>query len=470
MSQDTQQSPELVISAISETPEVPLLQCFYCKLDSGIETEAEYTLEAIVAEVWNTHRYSQEDFERNEVRLEEFRVHNMQNRRGIAERGVCDEHHNTCELCGDLYLQPSQYDNISEIPAEYRPRSYQTTAVVQWNHHDRVCYSCEDSAFVCDRCEDIHHMDDCQRDDGGYLYCEDCASALGIYYCDECDENHSEVCHYASSRLIHDYSYKPDPEFKWVESVDGDLTRRPSRERKVFMGFELEVEANDANRDHGAEEVLSQLGEDYVYLKSDSSINYGFEIVSHPATLAYHKTRQFSVLREIAENYGFSSWQAGTCGIHVHISRTAFDNPSHIWKFTHLIVDNKAQMVKLAGRNSDRWATFEGVRGDIKEKANGSRYVNRYEAVNFQNTHTLELRFFKGSLLPARLFMALELTDAMAEYTRTLTANDVIHGGLQFANFALWVAPQERYSNLTSYLTKFNLLPIQPSELSEEVY
>lgn len=456
------------MSALQALPAVPVTECFYCKVN-GVDTEADYQLTALVAEIWNTKRYSEQELTEANIPREQWGQHLMSNRRGEVERGACHDHISTCEMCGDDYLEPSEYDNIVDIPQEYRPRSYQTTAIVNWAHQDRVCYSCEDNAYVCDRCEDIDHIDNSQVDDNGYRYCEPCADSMGLYYCDECDENHTDVCQYSESRLIHDYSYKPDPRFHFEQAIDGDLSRNSARKGKVFMGFELEVECESGSRDSGAQEVLNQLGENYVYLKSDGSLNYGFEIVSHPATLAHHKTRHFGVLRELAEVHGFRSWNAGTCGIHIHIGRSAFDSPSHIWKFTHLIVNNKAQMVKLAGRNSDRWATFDGVRSSIKQKAKGDRYVNRYEAVNFQNANTLELRFFKGSLAPSRLFMALELTDAMAEYTRTLTANEVIHGGLEFSAFAQWAFPQERYSNLVSYMTKFDLVPTT-SELSQEVY
>jgi hypothetical protein len=424
----------------------------------NIPSESEHTVQATIAEIWNTNRYTEQELLDNGIAPERFGQYLLFQTTSFVERGVCNDHISGCELCGDVYVQPTEYDNIGHIPENLRPRSYQTTATVSWNHYDRVCLGCEDDAALCDRCGELNTWDNTIRIDSGYAYCDDCQSACGIFYCDECDEHHENECQYSSSNLIHDYSYKPDPAFKYLSDIDGDLGGRSRRQGKVFMGFELEVEAQ-SSREAGAQLTVDVLGEDYVYLKNDGSLSNGFEIVSHPATLAYHKTRSFEVLDTLAKEHNYTSWRAGTCGLHVHISREAFDNPSHIWKFAHLIANNKDEMIRLAGRNSDRWATFDGIRGDIGSKAKGSTYVNRYEAINFQNSNTIELRFFRGSLLPQRVFMALELTDAVAEYTRTLSANDVIRGGLEFGKFAEWVSTREQYSNLLSYLTKYNLVP-----------
>lgn len=218
------------------------------------------------------------------------------------------------------------------------------------------------------------------------------------------------------------------------------------------------MEAGNADISDAIDAIHEHLGDDenYVYLKSDGSLNRGFEIVSHPATLASHKTRKLAEALGALSRLGFRSWRTDTCGIHVHVARAGFANPSHVWKFTHFIVDNKDAMIKLAGRNSERWASFnlESYNsGGVKNRAKGSQYYNRYEAINFGNTRTLELRFFRGSLKVERLLSALELTEGAVEYTRNLSVQDVIEGGLDFAQFVMWLRERaDKYPNLLSYV------------------
>lgn len=450
-------APVLVLAPVYK--EVLEDMCFYCTQEGNPEVEGDYEISVIIPEIWEMNRYTLDELREAGIPSDRMASYIYGNKQSMLNRLACEDHTSICEYCEDHYVQPHDSDQIRDIPEDKRPYAYQTMAQVSWQFSDRICYNCHDNVSLCDRCEDFTSSDDCRYTSNGYNYCDSCADAIGLYYCDECDDYHDEPCEYSDSRLIHDYSYKPDPVFRYTEA-DGDLSRRNARQGKVFMGFELEVEAPSGEyRENGATLVCDELGEDYIYLKNDGSLNNGFEIVSHPATLAFHKTRKFEVLTQLAQEHNYRSWNAGTCGLHVHISRTAFDSPSHIWKFAHLVANNKREMVKLAGRESDRWATFDGIRSTIGAKAKGATYVNRYEALNFQNSNTIELRFFRGTLSIPRVFSALELTDAMTEYTRTLTANDVIRGGLEFAKFAEWASDRPQYPNLTSFLVKFDLIP-----------
>ena len=62
-----------------------------------------------------------------------------------------------------------------------------------------------------------------------------------------------------------------------------------------------------------------------VYCKHDGSLDDGFEIVTHPMSLEYHINEMpwCEVLGK-AQQLGYRSHQANTCGLHVHVSRKAF--------------------------------------------------------------------------------------------------------------------------------------------------
>jgi hypothetical protein len=390
-------------------------------------------------------------------------------------RGVCGEHLYACEFCGDNYSRMTDADNIWDGTIRVRwdgaPWVFNASGSYSagWLWDDTLCLSCAQDAATCDRCETLINRNyDNYGEVDGDTWCSSCVDDYATF-CDSCDQYHTEPCEDddggwssgSSNSRIHDYSFKPDAKFGFTEGDLSEYSIKDSitgRSRVPFMGFELEVEAGNASLGDGIDVIQEHLGseENYVYLKGDGSLDCGFEIVSHPATLASHKSRHLGEALKGLSDLGFRSWRTNTCGIHVHVSRAGFSNPSHVWKFTHFIVDNKQAMVKLAGRDSERWANFnlDGyTSGGVKSRAKGANFYNRYEAINFGNARTLELRFFKGSLRVERLLSALELTEGAVEYTRNLTTKDVMGGGLDFRSFVTWLRERaDKYPNLLSYV------------------
>ena len=109
----------------------------------------------------------------------------------------------------------------------------------------------------------------------------------------------------------------------------------------------------------------------------------------------------------------------------MHVSRTAFSaatsdqRDTHQIKFMKLIYDNKDQVQKLAGRKSS-WAKFDDKGQVIRKVKYGYQSANRYSAVNVENSNTLEVRVFRGSLRKERVLSAVEFVHAAVEYTRDL--------------------------------------------------
>lgn len=366
-------------------------------------------------------------------------------------RTACHGSTSSCHACGDLYLQPhARLDDVTgrAMNVWSDPRSY-------YPNYEDLCRSCSSTTVRCERCDAYTDVDESAWVDGD-TWCDSCLSN-DSYYCDDCGEHSRWECtdHNGSGRFVHDYSYKPDPIF---QTSGGEIVSyRRERMGTIFMGFELEVETN-GNSD-GAEYMYDESDSERLwYLKHDGSLTNGFEIVSHPMTLERYHELDLSWTEELT-NTGHTSWTSGTCGIHVHISRDAFKNASHIYKFAHFIASHRAEMTRLAGRDSERWARFDGTGEKIIRYVKGQEYPQRYEAVNFCNHNTLELRFFRGSLRKERLLSALELTHAVATYTGIINSNDAIQGALKWNAFASWVTElnSETYPNLIHYITKFSL-------------
>ena len=310
----------------------------------------------------------------------------------------------------------------------------------------------------CDRCSSIEQIDNTRTFDG-ITYCTECYND-NVYTCDECDTtydtNDGHDCvdvvddESNESHHIHDYNYKPRPYF----FGDG----------AYHLGLELEVEMSRRvthSKHEGAESIVSDLG-DRIYLKQDGSLDNGFEIVTHPHTLSeFHTEFDWEALTKLRK-LGFRSWDTRTCGIHVHVSRTAFGQiterrdivkvQGHELRFMKLIYDNERQITRLAGRSSS-YATFQ-EKGMLVNKLKHGNHHGRYAAINSDNDSTLEIRVFKGSLKPERVLSALELVAASVEYTRGLHVTGK-NGALSWLKFTGYVSQNmETYPNLADSMNR----------------
>jgi len=328
-----------------------------------------------------------------------------------------------------------------------------------WQEND------EDDYFECESC--LSHTHD---DNSGWWnstrYCEGCIEA-NVYTCEDCSEMRWDGDdHYCESddsdddeSLIHNYNYRPSPFFFGAG--------------KYHFGFELEVESRGNGRYEGAQLVQNTLG-GHAYLKDDGSLNDGFEIVTHPHTLEkYHTDFNWDVLDKL-KRQGYRSWNTTTCGIHVHVSRTAFgtgdpwdyrvpnshrsqmilQRQSHELRFMKLIYDNQRQVERISGRSSDRYASF-GDKGQLVRKVKSGYQENgRFSAINTENDDTIEIRVFKGSLRKERVLSAIEFVHASVEYTRDIKVTSKNHA-LSWLKFTGYVASNaEVYPNLVTIMSE----------------
>lgn len=144
-----------------------------------------------------------------------------------------------------------------------------------------------------------------------YYYRCDCCSRIirSSYIYWRNDSPYCENCYDDFNDEIEDHDYKPEPIFY------GKGNR--------YLGVELEV-------DHGGKDdenavSIKEVGnyhDEHIYIKSDSSLGDGFEIVSHPMTLGYHMNEMDweGVLND-AVRLGYCSHQTSTCGLHIHVKQ-----------------------------------------------------------------------------------------------------------------------------------------------------
>ena len=326
----------------------------------------------------------------------------------------------------------------------------------------------EDDMITCQGCRDLVHVDDSNWSEYDEMY--RCNSCHDDHVCEmEEQENEEE-----DSGLVHSYSYKPTPIFLNDDGVASYyVTASDDGTHSVlYQGFELEVEVGGrSNYMDCASSVIDTINgrhNDIVYLKEDGSIQHGFEIVSHPMTLGFAMNHfKWEGISNLIRK-GCKSWDTDTCGLHIHLSRSAFQDEKHLFKFFKFIMDNETQMKKFAGRSSERWASFSKevflngwndydedgnyvpkYGNSIMQHAKGESMNNsRYCAINLHNRKTVELRFFRPSLSPNTVKSAMQLCDAVFHYTKTEcdTKRVMSANALSFRSFTSWVNTKSEYA------------------------
>ncbi len=307
---------------------------------------------------------------------------------------------------------------------------------------DIYCEDClNDITFICSHCNERYlsseNCGDICRDlcedcfDDYYTRCESCGRIISnevVYYLDD-DYNdeygYCEDCYEREQRkvYIHDYSYKPDPFF------------RGTGER--YFGVELEIDNGGKDEDNACELLdLANKACENIYIKTDSSLSDGLELVTHPMTLNYHiNSMPWEDICEMALKLGYRSHNTKTSGLHVHINRSAFGNTTEeqeecIARILYFFESNWCELLRFSRRNAaqlNRWAKRYGWKetpADVLYDAK-SKCRERYTCVNITNYSTIEFRIFRGTLKYNTVIATLQLVDAVCDKAVLLSDEDI---------------------------------------------
>lgn len=219
---------------------------------------------------------------------------------------------------------------------------------------------------------------------------------------------------------------------------DGDFT----------IGVELEVEADD--RHDFVETMCSRYGTKLI-CKRDGSLDDddGVELVTRPMSTS----EAIELFKDMRFPGGTIAWNAGVCGMHVHIDSRAFTEES-LARFMSFWNDagNLKLIRAVAGRHpmKDEQAASYAALEDmdfnegcvVKRMKKCTAGTNRFRVVNLCNLRrrdyerlgleyagksvgdsgTIELRVFRASLRKARLLAQIEMASASVHFARTETS------------------------------------------------
>ena len=299
-----------------------------------------------------------------------------------------------CAICGRKYpiSQREEFDGQSLCPHCFTEETVACHVCGErvWtddnagNSDTPLCEHCYDRYYInCVRCGELLHNDE-------------------AYYDRNDPDEEEPLCHACYARTagdqpIQDYCYKPEPVFY------GDGPR--------FFGVELEIDGAGEDHDSAYEvmQIANSNGPENLYCKHDGSLDDGFEMVTHPMTLDYHlKEMPWKKILYCAVDLGYTSHQAGTCGLHVHVNRNAFgeteaEQDAVIARILFFFEKNWEELLKFSRRTQrqlDDWAARYGYKDQPEELLDHAKKGNagRYTSVNLTNADTIEFRIFRGTL------------------------------------------------------------------------
>lgn len=306
----------------------------------------------------------------------------------------------------------------------------------------RLCPTCaSELTRVCDGCgRRLPRESGFIRDGRGRALCPDCAE--GYAECADCGEwfpagdmarrDGDLVCWRCSARrfdgAICSYGYKPRPRFHRAEGEAGN---------SLVLGIELEMDGGD--RTAAVARIAEKWGEDWVYFKSDSSLDCGVELVTHPISplvlMSEGGRAMWADVCAAAVAEGMRSHDTRTCGLHVHVNRDFFgegETARALAEYKLLTVADRffEPLAIFSRRRRDRldqWAgrtCLPASRDGWLASARGAARVSRdtrYHAVNTTNEHTIEFGLFRGTLKPETLLATFQFVAGLCHLAKAST-------------------------------------------------
>jgi hypothetical protein len=288
----------------------------------------------------------------------------------------------------------------------------------------------------------------------------------------------------------------------------------------LTLGMELEMEispradASNMGREAIARKLVKRIKDarpaawdkndpGYAFLENDGSISHGFEMVTSWGSLDVHREMVLKVFgpdNHDSDAHPFegllrSNDAECSCGLHVHLAKP--ESISHAAKMQAFYHDpaNRKLIRAIARRYAVHYAkVVDGMNKDnvkkhavntMKQQSVNLRHFNtkgnysrgdkqrivsraisrlsggdRYQQVNYCNSATVEIRVFKGSMLPTTIIACLEFSQAVWMFCRDAKATD-----LTIAKFMEYVnAPSNRQETrfLRAYLAQRGFIVYQP--------
>lgn len=314
--------------------------------------------------------------------------------------------------CQDCFDQIAYYcDNCGQV-------GYYEDMIETYDRNERRIYVCEDckSKFIqqCCLCNDDINIYDNEYgyilDDGELVcqscfqshcgYCSDCGQVClnddleigddGQFYCRTCIDDHTKIQidpQVDENNIVYPYGKKIKINQKKTDT---------QQDTDQYIGVQLQIRSQNKSQQDIDKFVQVVSKNKNIIFKQDGSIGMGVQIVTQPCTYNFHK-HGFGWQRIFHYMKQYNMINTDNCGLHFHISKNNFTKDQQ--KCLDYFVNNATKFLsQIGGRDYSTSADGQYCKA-IKKQQNqyGKNYDSRYQAVNFYNTNTVQLRFFKST-------------------------------------------------------------------------
>lgn len=336
------------------------------------------------------------------------------------------------------------------------------------SYDEYICDDCYSEYVECEYCDEIIHVDDaCYIDSRDFYVCDSCYDEYfavceycgevddidymcydgrnGYWYCAEC---------YDKVRIIKPYDYVPD---EWI------FSKCDNEDSPIYLGIELEVDTVDysaSNREYVAESLMEIFGDSVIFKNDGSLSSDGFEIVSHPCSLNYHKSIMpwKDAFNEIREN-GFRSHDAYTCGLHITVSKPC---ENEVAKLIIFFEKHWSKILKFSRRTENQYKEWcdRYLRDDENISVDRVKNIvksacSKYRSINIIKSDVLEIRIFRGTLNFKTFYATLEFVHNLVKYVKCKSLEEILNG--TWYDFVKWCEDYGECEYMLKYLEKRGL-------------
>lgn len=294
---------------------------------------------------------------------------------------------------------------------------------------------------------------------------------------------------YFLENVVGSYSFSGRNDYHSVDRTANIMPKGGKKRGYEFLvGVELEMEAIDSDGVHTAKDIESN----WFFFEKDGSLSssYGFELVTIPMTPAVVvKESTWDGLLSYLRALRFKSHDAGNCGLHVHISRSAFGKTDEeidatLAKVLHMYhnelgacgygmnyitaimrrgyVDYAKDVTRSITPSFKKVIDFtrdfgySSVDSTVKKKstkdiAKSNGQDSRYSAINREGSTTIEFRQGRGTLKTESVVATIQFCIELVEFCR-----DTNDAKLTRENFIKRIAKLPKHNPLRAKLVNVN--------------
>lgn len=297
-----------------------------------------------------------------------------------------------------------------------------------------------DGAFYCEGCKEYHSL----QHTSSHLTSE------GYLVCDRIMADHVTECRVCHRKFLHIYDtfecmckqcveetrkyrikrYHDNPVLEFYNE-----NGRTDETNGHYYGIELEIdrggESNDISKD------VIKLMQERVYTMHDGSLENGFEIITHPHTEQALYNLNWKETFKWLIHKGYRSHDIPTCGLHLHINRSLFNNEESLAKMLYFYEKNFEEVIKVSRRDINRvrrWAgsyfnndndiTMGNMHSILIRYDRQGYHDYRYKCVNLQKRNTVEIRIMRGTLNYNSFMACLDFMITVAKNSNKVTNID----------------------------------------------